>query len=65
MSESILPTPCALRRVMAFHPHYSGLFEELDCDEHGVNVPATQKLLFELTTGITWIPEVEDKEGKG
>ena len=72
MSESILHTPCALRRVMAFHPHYSGLFEELDRKnspgETGlprVNVPATQKLVFELTTGTTWIPELADEEGKG
>ena len=72
MSESILPTPCALRRVMAFHPHYCRLLEELDRKnspgETGlprVNVPATQKLVFELTTGITWIPELADEEGKG
>ena len=61
MSESILPTPGALRRVMAFHPHFSKLIKELDCDEHGVNVPATQKLVFELTTGITWIPELAEE----
>jgi len=48
---------------MAFHPHFSKLIKELDCDEHGVNVPATQKLVFELTTGITWIPELAPPGG--
>ena len=50
---------------MAFHPHFSKLIKELDldCDEHGVNVPATQKLVFELTTGITWIPELAPAGG--
>ena len=68
MSESILPTPCALRRVMAFHPHFSKLIKEISFDLKGgaiVNVPATQKLVFELTTGTTWIPELADEEGKG